>query len=750
MVMHLEHRYTDVSAADELRLIDYLQAIVANWRMIATIAAAVTLIGVCYALLKRPVYQADAVIQVEDVQDADGGGGGRQQPIEPLSRMFAKKATTAAEIQLLKSRLVIEATVRQLHLDMSAQPRMLPLIGPLTAALSTGKWGFKMEPFMDLGGFAWGNETIALARFDTPRALYGKPFALTAGPAGTFTLNDPDGIAIASGRVGEEVSAATAAGPVRVRVEKLSGRPGTQFRLVRASTLETVEHLQRALTVTETALQSGVINVALQGQDARLTADVVNGIARQFLKQDADRRYAEAERTLAFLEEQLPQLRRELDTAEQRYNTFRNQHGTVDLSEESRLLLQQIVDNKTKLSDLQRQRADLSQRFTAHHPAVAALDAQIGHLQGAQGQMSKSVAALPDTEQTALRLLRDVRVDTELYTNLLNSAQQLRVAKAGQIGNVRVVDFAEAHDKPVWPKRPLVVLIAFGGGLFLGIVAAFVKKAIYGGVERAEEIENAIGVPVFAVVPRSGLQLRLQQNVMLRRQGLHVLAAQSPQDIAVEGVRSLRTTLQLSLDHAPNNIVMLTGSRPDAGKSFLSVNLAALVASAGKRVLVIDGDMRRGEVHSHFGVRHQPGLSDVLRGAEPTQVIQREVLPGLDVLTKGTLPTHPAELLMGECFRDLLDALSRRYDLVIIDTPPVLAVTDSTVIGKYAGTALLVVRYGRHPIGEISETAKRLETGGVTLKGVLLTDVPPAMPMLGGSYHGGYYGYESIVEEPTN
>lgn len=744
--MNFENRYTDVSAADELRLTDYLQAIFGNWRLIATITLAVTLVSVGYAFLTQPVYKADAVIQVEDVQNGENGGGGNQQQIEPLSRMFSRKATTAAEIELLKSRLVTEATVRDLHLDTTVEPRTVPVVGPILAALTTGKWGFTVDPFMDLGGFAWGNEKIGVARFDTPKTLYGEPFTLSAGPSGTFTLADADGIAIASGRVGEDVKAATGAGTVLVHVDQLVARPGTQFRLTRASTLDTVEQLQKALRVTETALQSGVINVTLQGEHAQLTADIVNGIARQFIKQDSDRRSAEAEHTLAFLDEQLPQLRHELDAAEQRYNNFRNTHGTVDLSEESRLLLQQIVDNKTKLADLQRQRADLSQRFTASHPAVAALDAQIAQLQGSQGQMSKSVAQLPDTEQTALRLLRDVRVDTGLYTNLLNSAQQLRVVKAGQVGNVRVVDFAETPDQPVWPKRFIVILIGFGGGLFVGVVAAFVKKALYGGVERADEIESAIGVPVFAVVPRSDLQLRLQQNVMMRRQGLHVLAAQSPQDIAVEGVRSLRTTLQLSLDQARNNIVMLTGSRPDAGKSFLSVNLAALVASAGKRVLVIDGDMRRGEVHSHFGVRHQPGLSDVLRGAEPASVIQREVLPGLDVLTKGTLPSHPSELLMSERFRDLLDALSRHYDLVIIDTPPVLAVTDSTLIGKYAGTTLLVVRYGRHPIAEISETAKRLETGGVSLQGVLLTDVPQAVPMLGGSYNGGYYGYESIAE----
>ncbi|HTI18815.1 MAG TPA: polysaccharide biosynthesis tyrosine autokinase [Trinickia sp.] len=746
MAINFENRYTDVSSSDELRLTDYLQAIFGNWRLIATITLAGTLMGLGYVFLAQPVYKADAIIQVEDIENADAGGADQQPRVEPLSRMFTKKATTAAEMELLKSRLVTDATVRNLHLDIAARPRTLPVVGPVLAALTTGKWGFQVKPFMNLGGFAWGNEKIVVSRFDTPRELYGKDFSLTAGPGGTVTLNDPDGIAIASGRIGENVSGVTAAGPVVLHVDELTARPGTRFELTRWSTLSTVERLQKALRVAETALQSGVISLTLQGEDPQLTADVVNGIATQFLKQDADRRMAELERTLAFLEEQLPQLRRELDGAEQRYNTFRNNHGTVDLSEESRLLLQQMVDNRTKLADLERQRADLSLRFTDNHPAVQALNAQIAQLQGSQGQMTRNVATLPDTEQTALRLLRDVRVDTELYTNMLNSAQQLRVAKAGQIGNVRVVDFAQTPDTPVWPKRFIVILAGFAGGLFLGTVAAFVKKALYGGVERADEVESAVGVPVFAVVPRSGLQLRLQQNVMMRRQGLHVLAAQSPQDVAVEGVRSLRTTLQLSLDQAPNNIVMLTGSRPDAGKSFLSVNLAALVASAGKRVLVIDGDMRRGEVHSHFGVRHQPGLSDVLSGAEPNGVIQHEVLPGLDVLTKGTLPTHPSELLMSDRFRDLLDALSRRYDLVIIDTPPVLAVTDSTVIGKHAGTTLLVVRYGRHPIGEIVETAKRLETGGVNLKGVLLTDVPPPMPLLGSSYHGGYYGYESIAE----
>jgi tyrosine-protein kinase Etk/Wzc len=600
-----------------------------------------------------------------------------------------------------------------------------------------GKWGIKLPPALQLPSYAWGDESIKVSRFDTAKDMYDKDFTLIAGQNGDFVLNNPDGVAILEGKVGENVVRETPSGPITLRVDDIVGAPGTRYELTRASTLTTVERLQKAMDIGESTLQSGVIRASLEGQNPKLTADIMNSMAREFIRQDVESRSTEAEHMLAFLDQQLPQLRKELDAAEQRYNSFRNQHGTVDLSEESRLLLQQIVDNKTKLVDLQTQRAEMSQRFTPQHPAVAALDAQIRQLQGNLSNMGKSVQTLPDTEQTALRLLRDVHVDTELYTNLLNSAQQLRIAKAGQVGDVRIVDFAESADDPVRPKRLIVILISFGAGLFIGIVFAFVRKTLYGGVERPDELEAALGVPVFAVVPRSEQQLRLQQDVMMRRRGLHVLAEQAPQDIAVEGVRNLRTSL--------NNVVMLTGSRPDAGKSFLSVNLSALVASTAKRTLVIDGDMRRGDVHSHFGLQHQPGLSDVLRGGDLQSSIQRDVLPGLDVLTKGSLPSHPSELLMSKRFETMLEELKNQYDLIIIDTPPVLAVTDSTVIGKHAGTTLLVIRHGRHPVGELAETAKRLRNGGVNLQGVLLTDVPQAGAFIGSGYRGGYYGYESIA-----
>jgi tyrosine-protein kinase Etk/Wzc len=742
MAMNFDSRYSDVSTGDELRLSDYLAAVLGNWKLVTVVMLAVVALGTAYAFIATPTYKADALIQVEET-NPNNNPNASANAVQAVSQMFDGKATTAAQIELLRSRLVVDDAVRRLHLDISAVPHGFPVVGGLLGSVFS-MFSMPVPPGY-LSRFAWGGEQIDAPLFETPKELYDKTFTLVAGEHGSYVLNDPDGVSILTGRVGQDASGVTPQGPVRLRVDKLVGHPGVQFELQRFSTLTTIDSLQKRLTVAETALQSGIIGLSLEGSNPKEVAQIVNNIANRYVAQDSEKRSAEAEHTLAFLDQQLPLLKKQLDESEQKYNSFRNKQGTVDLSEESRLLLQQIVDNKTKLSDLQQQRAELSLRFTANHPSVQALDAQIATLTGAQSRMAKNVSALPDTEQTALRYLRDVRVNTELYTNLLNSAQQLRIAKAGQIGNVRVVDFAQTPDDPVRPKRVLVILISAGVGLVLGILLAFIRKSLYGGVERPEEIEKQLGVRVFAIVPRSTEQLRLQRKVGMRREGLHVLAAQAPEDAAVEGIRGLRTSLQLQLADARNNVVMLTGSRPEAGKSFLSVNLATLVASTRKRVLLIDGDMRRGDIHSHFGVRHSPGLSDVLMGADVTSAILHDVLPGVDLITKGSLPSHPSELLSSDRLGEVLGELKQRYDLVIIDTPPVLAVTDATVIGKHAGTSLLVVRHGKNQVQEIGETMKRLHHGGVNMKGVLLTDVPQSKMLMGSTY-AGYYGYESIAE----
>ncbi|MFM0211286.1 polysaccharide biosynthesis tyrosine autokinase [Paraburkholderia sediminicola] len=729
-----QNRFIDSSNGDEIHLSDYLSVIAESWKLIVAIAATVLIIGTLYAFIARPVYRADAMIQVEDSANST------KDALGELASIFDTKQTADAEIELIRSRLVVNQTVQSLHLDISAKPRYFPFIG---AALARRAGDNQLaSPVFGLGRFAWGGEKIEASLFNVPRDRYDAKYTLVARGGEQFDLVDPDGDTVLHGQVGSVARGSDSAGLVELRVSRLDARPGTQFVLSRASTLLTVDQLQDALVIAEKTKQSGVIGVSLDGADSKRTAEIINTIAAAYVQQNIDRKSAEAEHTLSFLDQQLPQLRKELDGAEDRYNAFRNQKGTVDLTEESRLLLQQIVDSKTKLVDLQQQQIEMTQRFTPSHPGVVALSAQIASLEAQQEQLNKRVSTLPDTEQSALRLLRDVRVNTELYTNLLDSAQQLRIVKAGQVGNVRVVDYAVAGEEPVKPKRALVIVLAAVLGLIAGTAAAFVKNALFGGVENSEEIEQALGLPVYAAVPHSETQVRLRQGMRRGRTGHHVLASIASQDVAIEGIRSLRTALQFGLLDAANNVIVITGPRPEVGKSFMSVNLAAVLASGDKRILLIDADMRRGDLHSYFGVSRHPGLSDVIAGLDINSAVLREVLPNLDVLPKGSLPPNPAELLMSERFKTMLDHVSSLYDIVIVDTPPLLAVTDAALIGKHAGTTLLVVRHGRHPMPEILESANRLRNVGVALKGVLFTDVPQRR--LGyGTY---YYGYESSTE----
>ncbi|MFM0395717.1 polysaccharide biosynthesis tyrosine autokinase [Paraburkholderia phytofirmans] len=721
----------DTAANDEIDLSEIIGVIRENRLLIALITAGMMVIGMAYAFLGTPVYRADAVIQV----DEDSGTGNINDKLGDLAALFQNKATADAEIELIRSRMVVNEAVRGLHLDINVKPHYFPVIGAPIARRAPGD-GLAV-PMLGLSRFAWGGEKLDMAQFDVPRKLYKRAFTIVAEANQHFELRDPDGNTVLHGRVGNAEHGQTLDGPVEVTVAGMVANVGTAFDLSRSSTQLTIENLQKSLDIKEKVKQSGIISVMLDGPDAVRTTATVNAVAQIYVQRNVDRKSAQAEQMLRFLGEQLPVLREDLDTAEQRYNTFRAQHGTVDLQAEGKLLLQSIVDNKGKLIELEQQRSQLVQRFTATHPSVVAIGAQIGELQRQQDVLDHQAAALPDVEQQVLRLMRDVRVNTDLYTKLLDSTQQLRVLKAGQLGNVRAVDYAVVAEKPVKPNKLLVIAMCSAFGLLFGCTIAFVRRALNRGLESPAEIERAVDVPVYAIISRSARQLELQSS---RRgvPGPRVLAVNFPEDIAVEGIRSLRTALQFGILRTDNNIVMLTGPRPSVGKSFLSANLAAVLAATGKRVLLVDADMRRGNVHTYFELPRRPGLSEVLGTTNPGEAIHRAVLPNLDVLMSGTVPSSPAELLMSDRLSKVLAMFGKEYDVVIVDSPPVLAVTDPVLIGKHAGATLLVMRHGRHSAAELNETTRQLNSAGVPLNGILLNDVPQRA-----SAYGAFSEYEA-------
>ncbi|HKT98701.1 MAG TPA: polysaccharide biosynthesis tyrosine autokinase [Paraburkholderia sp.] len=729
----LKQNRLDEHQDDEIDLSEVFNVLRESWRQISIVTACVLLLGATYAFLGTPVYRADAVIQVDD----DSGTGSINDKLGDLASLFQNKATADAEIELIRSRMVVGETVNRLHLDVSAKPHYFPLIGKAIARRSEGGDNAGLaKPMLGLASYAWGGERIGVSQFEVPEALREKVFKLRTLDGERYELIDPDGDVVLRARVGEAANGATAEGPVSLTVASLVAGPGTRFDLKRSSTQQTVEDLQKKLEIAEKTKQSGIIGVKLDGEDASRITATINMIASLYVQRNVDRKSAQAQQMLTFLGDQLPQLRADLDQSEARYNTFRAKTGAIDLDTQGKLLLQAVVDTKTRLTELQQQRADLVQRYTPSHPAVAAIDARVAELERQQDQYESQVSSMPQTQQEALRLMRDVKVNTDLYMKLLDSTQQLRVLKAGQLGNVRTVDFAVVPEKPVRPKKLLVIPLAAVLGLLIGCIFALGRRMLNRGLESPAEIERAVEVPVYAIISHSDKQLTLEQSVRRNPSKPGVLAAAFPDDVAVEGLRSLRTALQFGVLKPENNIVMVTGPRPGVGKSFVSVNLATVLASTGKRILLIDADMRRGNIHSFFSINGRPGLSEVLTGREPTDVIHRQVLPNLDVMMAGAMPDRPSELLLREHFTTVLQSLAATYDMVIVDSPPVLAVTDPVLIGKVAGATLMVVRHGRHSAAELRETARHLSSAGVAVDGVLLTDVPQR-----GATYGAYSEY---------
>ncbi|WP_316153678.1 polysaccharide biosynthesis tyrosine autokinase [Cupriavidus sp. BIC8F] len=723
---------------DELDLVRYLDVLLASRWLIASIAGVVLALGVAYAFLARPVYQADILVQVEDSPNS------AKSLLGDVSSIFDIKAEATAEIEILRSRMVVGKAVDNLRLYISAGPNYFPLFGAWIASRAKG---LSDPGLFGFGGFAWAKESITVEKFDVPESLEGEKFNLTASGEGRYRLENSSLDAPIEGQVGQPLTADQSVGRFTLLVSEMKAKPGVVFKLVRKSHLQTLEGLQDQLKIAEKGKQSGIIGASLDGTDPKLTAGILNEIGEEYVAQNIKRKAAEAEKSLIFLGDMLPQLKGELERAEVKYNEMRNKRNTFNLSEEGKAFLQESVTAETSLLELKQKRTELLTRFTVSHPGVQALEKQIATLNAKVAEMASRMKTFPNVEQDTLRLMRDVQVNNDLYVGLLNNMQQLRLVKAGKVGNVRLLDNAPIPEEPIKPRKNLIIALAAVLGVLMGVVAAFVRNALYGGITDSQDIEQHTGLSVYATVPLSTAQEFLTEEIRQRKPGNFVLAERNPNEPAIESLRSLRTALQFAMLDADNKRVLLTGPTPGVGKSFISANLAAVMASGGKRVLLIDADMRKGHLNQYFGESRNNGLADVLIGkASIDQAVHREVLGNLDFLSTGSLPPNPAELLLNARMVKLLDELEHQYDLILIDTPPVLAVSDTAILAARCGTVLLVTRFEKTTIGEVTESAKQLRQANADVNGVAFNGLDPNAYRYGygskyGRYRYAYYGY---------
>lgn len=716
---------------DAIDVRKYLAILFENKLLIATVALIATLVGVMYVFVARPIYQANILIEVEDTPSS------AKNILGNLAGALDVKTMTASEMEILRSRKVVSQAVDNMHLYIEAQPKTFPLIGSWLARRSKEI----SEPgLLGFGGYAWGAERADVTRFDVPEEMEGESFTLTAIGNNRYRLALDDQGIEATGEVGNTLHLKTDMGDIGLHIERLDGKPGAQFHLTRYARLETVEALQEALKIAEKGKQSSVIGVSLDGPDRKQVTAILNEIGHEYIRQNTAREAEEAEKSLAFLNHQLPAMKQDLERSESALNALRNNRGTIDLGEEAKTILQQSVLAQTKMVELRQKKEDLLTRFQEDHPTITAVNQQLRSLEREMTGVESKIKKLPTVEQDVFRLTRDVKVNTDLYTSLLRSSQQLRLATESKVGTARLLDNAEKPVRPIKPRRALVIAAAAMFGLFLGAIIAIMRKSMYGRINAPEEIKESLGLPVSATIPYSQTQEHLYAQMLTNKKSISVLAHDLPTDSAIESLRSFRASVQFAMRDSGNKIIMITSATPGVGKSFVAVNFAAVLASVGKRVLLIDSDLRKGYLHRFLGLDRKNGLTEIVTGKMVYgQAIHKNVVENVDFISTGELPSKPAELLANENFAKLLQLLSTRYDFVVVDTAPVLAAPDALTVGPLVGAMFNIVRGGVSTVDEVEEAVKRLNQAGATVTGTIFNGLKPRASRYG--YAGRYKKY---------
>ncbi|TDS86251.1 tyrosine-protein kinase Etk/Wzc [Rahnella sp. BIGb0236] len=714
MIGKSESKSGKQNACDELDLRKIVGFLIDRIRTIVMVTAAFSFTGLLYAFLSTPVYHADALVQVEP---ANGNS-----VMRTLSELLpAETPVSAREIQLITSRTLIGKTVAQLNLDTQIGFNGFPFLGNKLHRLMSAEV-----------------PKLQVERFETTDRVTGEIYTLENLGRNQYRLTTPSG-AVAQGNVGERLKTPE----LTLQVTQLRSSAGDTFSLQKRDVSEVIGELQKRIQIRDQGKDTGLLTINITGSDPEQIKNIVQKVSENYAEQSIQRKSEQAEKSLGFLKTQLPVVREKLDKAETKLNLYRSMNNSVDLTLEAKSMLENMVQLDGQINQLILKETEVSKLYTKQHPAYSALREKIQVLENDKNALAKKVDKLPLTQQEILRLTRDVQSGQIVYMQLMDKEQELNISKASTIGTVHIIDPATTARKPVNPGKFLIILVFTFLGAVSSVIFILAKTALIRGVNSAEMLED-IGLNVFSSVPVSLWQHKKHHTGTKSSPTGGLLALENPADCAIEALRNLRTSLHFTMLEAGSKVLMISGASPDVGKTFISSNLAAVITQVGKKVLYIDADMRRGYSHILFNKMNEFGLSDILAGTvEFSSAIHNTAVEGLDIITRGKIPRNPSELLLREECAGLLEWASKKYDVIILDVPPILAVTDAAIIGKYAGVSLLVAKFEMSTVREMESSIQIFARHNISVSGVILNSV---INRTSNYYNYGkyaYYKYES-------
>lgn len=431
---------------------------------------------------------------------------------------------------------------------------------------------------------------------------------------------------------------------------------------------------------------------------------------------------------------------------------------------------------ESKYDDLRTQIADASAQFGPNYPKVARLRNQLNEIEpliererkrivarirndyiGALGRERLLGEALAREKEEVGKLnqlliqhnllQREFETNQKLYDNLLQRLKDATVSAGLRATNIHVVDPALPPTAPVRPKKTQNIAMGVVGGLVLGVMLAFLQEVFDNSVKTAEDIERLIATPTLAVIPVAGYRGRGRFLRSAKIEGatskdsVELAVLKQPTSPLAESYRALRTSILLSTPSRPPRTLLVTSGQPSEGKSCTSLNLALTLAQRGSRVVIIDSDLRKSGVASLLGLANGRGLSGVLTGAHSLEegLQQLDALPNLWVLPGGPSPPNPADLLSSPGMKEVLEKLTRSFEHIVLDSPPVLLVTDATILSTLVDGVIVVVESGATVRGALVRTHKILESAGGRILGAVVNKMDATHNQYYGSYYSHYY-----------
>ena len=739
---------------DDIDLMALLFAILRGWKFILFFAVLGLIIGVLYSRYVNPTFKSDALIQIEENSKGVAALGA------DISELVGSEVSKAqAEAELIRSRMILEPVVSLLHLRIRLSD---PNIGALDRIKSNSTATQINTP--EGVSLKTKDGEVEISQFNVSQEYLNQSFSLMRSETG-FVLSN--GFEDFKGEIGQPEQFRGTDGQIQITVNNLPA-DGYSINLTKQSLQMTTERLNSALSVVEKGKQTGIIQLSMTGDNQQQTSLILKQIVLSYIDQNQSRGSEETTKTISFMETQIPTLKKRLEDSEAIFNEFRKKYGTIDVAKEAELLLTESSQIELQLNELKLKKADLTTYYTEEHPLVIQINDQLAVLNARRQEIDDTIAGLPEIQREFLQLSADTTINREIYLTLLKNYEQLKIVKAGQIGFARIIDLPISTHRAIAPKKLQIIILAMLLGAMLGTMLVLLKNMLRNVVKDPERIEAKTGVPVVATIPRSPLLTRLRKDKKVPNR---LLAYADSNSLSYEAIKSLRTSLMFGMTTPEQGgqrakVILITGESPGVGKSFISANLTEVFAQLDKKVLIMDADMRLGELHKIFGMTQYNGLADYLsqdklsqnmtdfaqNNAQVPEAITTQKISNLasfihptnidniDFMPRGEHPRNPASLLSDSRFNNLMTELSSHYDYIIIDSPPILAASDAMILAQYANKVLMVTRYDNSIEGQLVYAVNQMNKANIEVDGIILNDVQQGI-MSKYSYHYSYaYG----------